>query len=285
MITLKNFLLFLFVSLSLASCTIPVDIRNSGFFQERDLRDFADNWMTITSYQHSPGYNEILTRGLVRMTGRYRFEGDSRAGGATELGQIDLEINFAARDEPTISWKISNVTGLLPGVSDFGVGWSGEIPITGTVSVPEGDDPPVIGFKTVGDRKLTSIPRRDGEVGSSREVHRVFSGTFAQEFESGIFPLSVSGTVQLDGPSGIRPNNQFYLEQTRWSGWDLFLSECFANLTCYEQKAAYWPSEGQLCTEDFSPNFEGLSLQFRIIDRLHQVAAKSKRILRQTMEQ
>ena len=219
MIKLKNFLLFAIVSMFLAACTLqpdtlPANTTNSGFFQERDLRDFADNWMRITSYQHSLGHLNILGRGLVTMTGRYRFEGDSRAGGTTELGQIDLEINFAARDEPTISGKISNVTGLLPGVSDFGVGWSGEIPITGTVSVIEGD-PPVIGFKTVGDGTLTSIPRRDGEVGSSRVVHRVFSGTFSQESESGIFPLSAAGTVQLDGPSRIRPNNQFYLEQTR----------------------------------------------------------------------
>jgi len=210
----QNFILPGMVSMFVASCTIPVDIQNSGFFRERDLRDFADNWLRITSYQHSPGHIDILNRGLVQMTGRYRFEGDSRTGGTTELGQIDLEINFADRDGPTISGKISNVTGLLPGVSDFGVGWSGEIPLTGTVSVT-GGDPPVIGFETVGDGTLTSIPRRDGDAISSRKVSRVFIGTFSQEFETGIFPLSAAGTVQQSGPSGLGPNNQFYLEQTR----------------------------------------------------------------------
>lgn len=225
MIKLKIFLLFWAVSILLASCTIPVDIGNSGVFQERDLRDFADNWLRITSYQHSPGHINILQRNLVQMTGRFRFEGDSRAGGTTELGQIDLEINFADKDEvrpgsyviPIVSGKISNVTGLLPGEPDFGVGWSGEIPITGTVSVeeavgPEGD-PPLIGFEAHG--TLTSIPRRDGGVGSSREVHRIFTGTFAQESELGLLPLSAAGTVKLDASSTVNPNNQFYLEQTR----------------------------------------------------------------------
>ena len=225
MIKLKHFLLFWIVSIFLASCTIPVDTRNSGFFQERDLRDFADNWLRITSYQHSPGHIDILGRGQVHMTGRYRFEGDSRTGGTTELGQIDLEINFADQDEvrpgsyeiPIVSGKISNVTGLLPGEPDFGVGWSGEIPLTGTVTVKRAvgadGDPPLIGFEAHG--TLTAIPRRDGDAGSSREVSRNFTGTFAQELESRRDPLSASGTVQLDGPSTVSPNNQFYLEETR----------------------------------------------------------------------
>ena len=164
-------------------------------------------------------------RNLVHMTGRYRFEGDPRTGGTTELGQIDLEINFADKDEvrpgsyviPIISGQISNVTGLLPGEPDFGVGWSGEIPLTnGTVSVEQAvgteGDPPLIGFEAHG--TLTAIPRRDGDAGTLREVHRIFLGTFSQELEFGIPPLSAAGTVQLDGPSRIRPNNQFYLEQT-----------------------------------------------------------------------
>ncbi len=225
MMRLKNFLLLWFVSILFAACTIPVDVQNSGFFQERDLRDFADNWLRITSYQHSPGHVNILARGLVHMTGRYRFEGDPRTAGTTELGQIDLEINFADKDEvrpgsyevPIVSGKISNVTGLLPGEPDFGVGWSGELPLTGTVTVTEAvgraGDPPLIGFRAHG--TLTAIPRRDGDVGSSREVSRNFLGTFAQELESRPDPLSAAGTVQLDGPSRVGPNNQFYLEQIR----------------------------------------------------------------------
>ncbi len=214
MIRWQNIILLGMVSLFLSSCTIPVDIQNTGVFRERDLRDFEDNWSRIATYQYYPGHLNILGRGLVRMTGRYRFEGDSRTGGTTELGQIDLEINFAARDEPTISGKISNVTGLLPGVSDYGVGWSGEILLTGTVSVTAGD-PPVIGFETVGDGTLTSIPRRDGDAATSRKVSRVFTGTFSQEVELGGSPLSAAGTVQQHGPSGLELNNQFYLEETR----------------------------------------------------------------------
>ncbi|MCA9472960.1 MAG: hypothetical protein MRJ96_16260 [Nitrospirales bacterium] len=221
----QQVILFGIVSVFLASCAIPVDIRNSGFFQEQDLRDFADNWLRISSYQHSPGHINILQRGSVHMTGRYRFEGDSLAGGTTELGQIDLEINFDDRDEvrpgsyviPITSGKISNITGLLPDVPDFGVGWSGEIPITGTISVEEAvgteGDPPLIGFEAKG--TVTSIPRRDGDAGSSREVQRIFSGTFFQEFKLGVFPLSAAGTVTQDVSSIAGPNNQFYLEQAR----------------------------------------------------------------------
>ncbi|MCA9462643.1 MAG: hypothetical protein KC590_11000 [Nitrospira sp.] len=213
------------VSIFFASCTLPVQIRNSGFFQERDLRDLLDNSLRISGYQHSPGHSDILSRGVVHMTGRYRLEGDSRAGGTIELGQIDLEINFADKDEvrpgsyeiPIVSGKITNVTGLLPGEPDFGVGWSGEIPLTGTVSVKEAvgrvGDPPLIGFEAEG--TLTAISSREGERGSQRIVKRIFSGTFFQEFELGSFPLSAAGTVQLNRSSLGSSQNQFYLEQTR----------------------------------------------------------------------
>ena len=231
MTKVKNVFLFAIVSMFLASCTLqpgtlPADTTNSGVFQEQDLRDFADNWLRITSYQHSPGHVNILGRGLVHMTGRYRFEGDPRTGGTTELGQIDLEINFADRDEvrprsyviPIVSGKLSNVTGLLPGEPDFGVGWSGEIPLTGTVSVEEPigteEIPPVIGFE-VREGTLTSIPRRAGEAGTLRVVTRIFSGTFSQEFDLGLFPLSAAGTVKQDDTARVNPNNQFYLEEIR----------------------------------------------------------------------
>ena len=100
---------------------------------------------------------------------------------------------------------------------DFGVGWSGEIPITGTVSVSQAvgtrGDPPVIGFGAHG--TLTAISRGDEDAGNSREVNRIFSGTFSQELELGLFPLSASGTVQQDSSSAVNSTNQFYLEETR----------------------------------------------------------------------
>jgi hypothetical protein len=57
--------------------------------------------------------------------------------------------------------------------------------------------------------------RRDDDAGSQREVHRIFSGTFSQELERGVFPLSAAGTAQQDGPSTVSPSNQFYLEQAQ----------------------------------------------------------------------
>ncbi|MET0053064.1 MAG: hypothetical protein ABW095_18555 [Candidatus Thiodiazotropha sp.] len=225
MTQMRNYVRYGVLGVLLSSCTLPVDIRNSGYFEERDLTDFADTWLRVSSYQYSPGHTNILSRGVVHMTGRYRFEGDSRTGGSVEFGQIDLEINFADKDVasdgsfviPIVSGTLSKVTGLLPGVPDFGVGWSGELPITGSVTVEEAvgaaGDPPLIGFEVSG--SLSSIPAEDGGATSQRNLRRVFSGTFLQEFELGVHPLSVAGTVQLDASSTVNPNNQFYLEQVR----------------------------------------------------------------------
>ncbi len=41
----------------------------------------------------------------------------------------------------------------------------------------------------------------------------------------------------------------------------------------------YYP----LCTDRFLPNLKGLSTQNPIVDRLHQVAAKAKQIMRESV--
>lgn len=153
------------------------------------------------------------------MTGMYSLN-DATTAGFTQLGQIDLVIDFGDRDEPRrgeveipiVEGQISRVTDLGGGrVSEAGVGWEGTLPITGSVLLTEPvgtrNPPQLISFEAKG--TLTSIPP-DGGTSSARRREMTFSGTFKKEVELGSFPLFAVG--HIDSTNG---ESDFYLEEVR----------------------------------------------------------------------
>ncbi|MGD9851991.1 MAG: hypothetical protein AB7T38_12035 [Nitrospirales bacterium] len=220
--TLK-FILLIALSAFVASCSLierlEFDPTNTGNFSAEDLPSYRNNYLRVSSYTHGPGYINILNRGRVEMTGMYSLN-DSTTAGLTQLGQIDLVIDFNDKDEtsegrwqvPIVDGQISRVTDLGGGrASEAGVGWEGTLPITGFVYVtkPVGADDPtqLIAFEAKG--TLRSISPH-GEAGSERRREMSFSGTFMQEVELGIWPLSASG--KIDSTNG---QSDFYLEEVR----------------------------------------------------------------------
>lgn len=204
-----------------ASC-ISLDFgpTNTGFFSADDLPSYRNNYQRISSYQFNPGYGEFHTgRGRVKMTGMYSLQ-DATTAGLTQLGQIDLVIDFSDRDEPRpgtvevpiVEGQISRVTNLVGARSpEVGIGWEGTLPITGSVSLTEPvgtrNPPQLITFEAKGTLRSISA---DGGGGSARLVEFSFSGTFVKEVELGSFPLLAVG--KIDSTSG---ESDFYLEEVR----------------------------------------------------------------------
>ncbi len=219
-----NIILLIALSAFFASCSLIERFEfgptNTGVYSAEDLPEYRDNYQRISSYQYNPGYGEFHSgRGRVKMTGMYSLK-DSTTAGFTQLGQIDLVIDFSDRDEPRrgtveipiVEGQISRVTDLGGGrVSEAGVGWEGTLPITGSVSLTESvgtrNPPQLISFEAKG--TLTSIPP-DGGRGSDRLREMTFSGTFVKEVESGSFPFLAVG--HIDSTNG---ESDFYLEEVR----------------------------------------------------------------------
>lgn len=208
-----KFILLIALSVSFASCA-PT---NLGFFSADDLSSYRNNNSRIASYRFNPGHLDLLGRGRVEMTGMYSLQ-NARTAGLTELGQIDLVIDFSDREDtgsgsfkiPIVEGRISRVTGLIgERVPEFGVGWDGTLPITGSVFITE----PVGASRTrqrilfEAEGTLTQISRDDDGV-SQRLAKMSFDGAFVQRVESGHFLLSAVGqTLSTNGQS------DFYLEQ------------------------------------------------------------------------
>lgn len=218
-----NIILLITLSAFFFSCSLIERFEfgptSTGVYSAEDLPEYRNNYQRISSYQYNPGYGELHSgRGRVKMTGMYSLN-DATTGGFTQLGQIDLVIDFSDRDEPRrgtvevpiVEGQISRVTDLGEGrVSEAGVGWEGTLPITGSVSVTEPGgtrNPPEISFEAKG--TLTSIPP-DGGTSSARRREMTFSGTFVKEVESGSFPFLAHG--KIDSTNG---ESDFYLEQVR----------------------------------------------------------------------
>lgn len=209
------------LSAFLSSCiTLDFGPTNTGFFSADDLPSYRNNYQRISSYQFSPGYGEFhIGRGRVKMTGMYSLQ-DSTTAGLTQLGQIDLVIDFSDRDEPRpgtvevpiVEGQISRVTNLVGARSpEVGIGWEGTLPITGSVSLTEPvgtrNPPQLITFEAKGTLRSISA---DGGDGSARLVELSFSGTFVKEVEFGSFPLLAAG--KIDSTNG---ESDFYLEEVR----------------------------------------------------------------------
>ncbi|HBP86138.1 MAG TPA: hypothetical protein DD706_00400, partial [Nitrospiraceae bacterium] len=127
-----------------ASCSLIERLEfgptNTGLYSAEDLPSYRDNYQRISSYQFNPGYGEFhIGRGRVKMTGMYSLQ-DSTTAGLTQLGQIDLVIDFSDRDEPRpgtvevpiVEGQISRVTNLGGAeIPEVGIGWEGTLPITG----------------------------------------------------------------------------------------------------------------------------------------------------------
>jgi len=222
-----KFILLIALSAFFASCA-PT---NTGVFSTDDLISYRNNYQRISSYQFNIAYGVFHSgRGRVEMTGMYSLQ-NSRTAGLTELGQIDLVIDFSDRDEtrpgtvevPIVDGQISGVTHLGYGEPDFGVGWDGTLAITeGYVTLTDpglggGSRPPqLITFKARG--TLTQISP-DGEGGSVRRVDvgadgtdstLSFEGQFVQQVEFVSPLLSAVGNVT---PS--TGQSDFYLEEVR----------------------------------------------------------------------
>ncbi len=197
--TRQNHKIILLIALSafLSSC-INLDFgpTNTGFFSSDDLPTYRDNYQRISSYQFNPGYGEFhMGRGRVEMTGMYSLK-DSTTAGLTQLGQIDLVIDFSDRDEtrtgppdtvevPIVEGQISRVTNLGGAeIPEVGIGWEGTLPITGTVLLTEPvgtrNPPQEITFEAKG--TLRSISPHGG-AGTQREVNLSFSGIFVKEVD------------------------------------------------------------------------------------------------------
>ena len=221
----RNIILLIALSAFFASCSLIERFEfgptNPGYYSAEDLPAYRDKYLRISGYEHFPGHINILNRGRVEMTGMYSLK-DSTTAGLTQLGQIDLVIDFNdkvkthsdpdAFEIPIVEGQISRVTDLVGGREpEVGVGWSGTLPLTGFVSVTEAvgarGTPPLITFEAKG--TLTSIPP-DGGRGSDNMKEMVFSGVFVQEVEFGHFPLLAVG--KIDSTNG---ESDFYLEQVR----------------------------------------------------------------------
>lgn len=220
-----NIILVAVLSALLSSCSLIERFEfgptNTGVYSAEDLPEYRDNYQRISSNQFNPGYGEFHSgRGRVRMTGMYSLN-DASTAGFTQLGQIDLVIDFSDRVEPRpgtvevpiVEGQISRVTDLGGGrVSEAGVGWEGTLAITGSVSLTEPSDetrnpPQLISFVAKGN--LTSIPP-DGGTRSARRREMTFSGSFVKRVEFGSFPLLAHG--KIDSTNG---ESDFYLEQVR----------------------------------------------------------------------
>ncbi len=219
-----KFILLTVLSAFFASCSLIERLdfgpTNTGFFSADDLPSYRNNYQRISSYQFNPGYGEFhMGRGRVKMTGMYSLQ-DSTTAGLTQLGQIDLVIDFSDRDEPRpgtvevpiVEGQISRVTNLVgPRSPEVGIGWEGTLPITGSVSLTEPvgprNPPQLITFEAKGTLRSISA---DGGDGSARLVELSFSGTFVKEVEFGSFPLLAVG--KIDSTSG---ESDFYLEEVR----------------------------------------------------------------------
>ena len=123
-----NVLLTLVLSVLLASCAQT----NRGFFSTDEISSFEDNYRRISGYEQTNGHLNLLGSGRVEMTGMYLLK-RSRATDMTELGQIDLFIDFDdSTERPRGSWRnpiisgelsqFSRVTGLLESFPETGVG-------------------------------------------------------------------------------------------------------------------------------------------------------------------
>jgi hypothetical protein len=224
-----KFILLIALSAFFASCA-PT---NLGYFSSDDLSSYRNNYQRISSYQFNAPYGAFhIGRGRVEMTGMYSLQ-NSRTAGLTELGQIDLVIDFSDRDAsgdtveiPIVDGQITGVTHLGYGEPEFGVGWDGTLAITdGFVTLTDpglggGSRPPqLITFKARG--TLTQITP-DGEGGSVRRVDvdprgdpdkdstLSFEGQFMQQEEFGSPPFSADGNV-----TPTTGQSDFYLEQVR----------------------------------------------------------------------
>ncbi|WP_447963574.1 hypothetical protein [Nitrospira sp. Ecomares 2.1] len=217
-----KFILLTVLSAFFASCSVIERLdfgpTNTGLFSAEDLPSYRDNYQRISSYQFNPGYGEFhMGRGRVKMTGMYSLQ-DSTTAGLTQLGQIDLVIDFSDREEtrpdtvevPIVEGQISRVTNLGGAeIPEVGIGWEGTLPITGYVSLTESDSnpPQEIMFEAKGN--LRSISPH-GEAGSARRVELSFSGTFKKEVELGSFLFAAEGNI--DSTNG---ESDFYLEEVR----------------------------------------------------------------------
>jgi hypothetical protein len=148
-----KFILLTVLSAFIASCSVierlDFEPTNTGFFSAEDLPSYRNNYQRISSYQFNPGYGEFhMGRGRVKMTGMYSLQ-DSTTAGLTQLGQIDLVIDFSERDEtrtggpgtvevPIVEGQVSRVTNLGGAeIPEVGIGWEGTLPITGYVTLNE----------------------------------------------------------------------------------------------------------------------------------------------------
>ncbi|GJL70181.1 MAG: hypothetical protein NPIRA06_28160 [Nitrospirales bacterium] len=227
--TQKNpkFILLIALSAFFASCSLIERLEfgptNTGLYSEEDLPSYRDNYQRISSYQFNPGYGEFhIGRGRVKMTGMYSLQ-DSTTAGLTQLGQIDLVIDFSDRDEPRpgtpgtvevpiVEGQISRVTNLGGAeIPEVGIGWEGTLPITGSVSLTEPigtrNPPQEITFEAKGN--LRSISPHGG-AGTQRKVNLSFSGTFLKEVALGSFLFAAAG--KIDSTNG---ESDFYLEEVR----------------------------------------------------------------------
>ncbi len=188
-----KFILLIVLSAFFASCSLIERLEfgptNTGLYSAEDLPSYRDNYQRISSYQFNPGYGEFhIGRGRVKMTGMYSLK-DSTTAGLTQLGQIDLVIDFSDRDEtrpgmpgtvevPIVEGQISRVTNLGGAeIPEVGIGWEGTLPITGTVSLTEPvgtrNPPQEIAFEAKG--TLRSISPH-GEAGTQRHGQFVLFG-------------------------------------------------------------------------------------------------------------
>lgn len=227
--TLKKHKVILLTVLSafFASCSLIERLgfgpTNTGLYSAEDLSSYRDNYQRISSYQFNPGYGEFhMGRGRVEMTGMYSLQ-DATTAGLTQLGQIDLVIDFSDRDEtrtgppdtvevPIVEGQISRVTNLGGAeIPEVGIGWEGTLPITGTVTLtePVGTRNPPQGIKFEAKGTLRSISPHGGG-GTQREVNLSLSGIFVKEVELGSFLFAAAG--KIDSTNG---ESDFYLEEVR----------------------------------------------------------------------
>ncbi len=150
------------------------------------------------------------------MRGQYRLDLDPRSQ-LVELGRIEVEIDFSDRTESpprtftaaVTSVTFSDITGFTAISDEVGVGWipSYETNASVTITEPVTPDriPAALNISVKGGKTQISP---DGSPGATRRVNQTFAGRFVQEFELGLFPFTVCGTIDGDTADG-----EFYLER------------------------------------------------------------------------